>query len=62
MVALVIGQDRFEELLIRLPDEFFGLSAESKAWVWDQLLHEVNQGIKDPRRLAEMAMALVEGR
>ena len=62
MVSFLIGQANFEDLLIMLPDEFFGLSAGGKAWVWDQLLGEVNQGVTDPARLAKTAMALVEGR
>jgi hypothetical protein len=62
LVSLLIGQGGFEDLLIMLPDEFFGLDAEGKAWVWDQLLGEVNQGVIDPARLAKAAMALVEGR
>jgi len=62
LVSLLIGQANFEDLLIMLPDEFFGLDAEGKAWVWDQLLGEVNQGMTDPARLARAAMALVEGR
>ena len=62
LVSLLIGQGGFEDLLIMLPDEFFGLDAEGKAWVWDQLLGEVNQGVIDPARLAKAAMVLVEGR
>ena len=62
LVSLLIGQGGFEDLLIMLPDEFFGLSAGGKTWVWDRLLGEVNQGVTDPARLAKTAMALVEGR
>jgi len=62
MVSFLIGQANFEDLLIMLPDEFFGLSAGGKTWVWDRLLGEVNQGVTDPARLAKTAMALVEGR
>ena len=61
LVSLLIGQDSFEDLLVRLPDEFYGLSSENKDWVWDQLLGEVNQGNEDPQRLARAAMALVAG-
>ena len=62
LVSLLIGQANFEDLLVMLPDEFFGLDADGKTWVWDQLLGEVNQGMTDPARLARAAMALVEGR
>ena len=62
LVSLLIGQGGFEDLLILLPDEFFGLDANGKTWVWDRLLGEVNQGMTDPARLAKTAMALVEGR
>lgn len=62
LVSLLVGQDVFEDLLIRLPDSFFALSAENKNWVWDQLLGEVNQGVEDAIILARLASSLVEAR
>ena len=59
LVSLSIGQDNFEELLIRLPDEFFGLSAERKELVWNSLLSDVNQGIEDAKDLANLAAKYV---
>jgi hypothetical protein len=61
LVSLLIGQDGFEDLLIRMPDSFFSLMPETKAWVWDEILNMVNQGIEDPATLAKVAEQLIKG-
>jgi hypothetical protein len=61
LVSLLIGQDSFEDLLIRLPDGFFSLMPETKEWVWDELLGAVNQGTLEPKDLAQMAEKLIAG-
>jgi hypothetical protein len=58
---LLIGQEAFADLLIRLPDSFYCLFPEAKEWVWDELMSAVNQGIEDPLTLADIAEKLITG-
>lgn len=44
MLALVIGQDAWEDLLVSLPDAFFGLSVANKALAWRAALRAANRG------------------
>ena len=43
LVNLLLGQERFEDLLIRMPDGFYNLFPESKEWIWGEVLNAVNQ-------------------
>ncbi len=59
LISLLIGQNAYEDLLIRMPGTYFSLMPETKEWVWDELLGLVNQGIEDPAELAKAAEGLL---
>jgi hypothetical protein len=61
LVNLLIGQERFEDLLIRMPDGFYNLFPESREWIWGEMLNAVDQGIEDPQALAVIAGKLIRG-
>jgi hypothetical protein len=53
MVSLLIGQERFEWLLVLLPDEFYGLTGSQREQAWQGILAQANRGVRDPERLAQ---------
>lgn len=55
LVSLLLG-NKFDELLIHLPDDYFKLKVEEKEHVWQSILHEVNRGESNPIELAKLAV------
>jgi hypothetical protein len=50
-VSLLLGE-QFYTLLLELPDEFYFLDNETKARMWQKILHMINAGCYDPMNLA----------
>ncbi len=53
LVAGAIGADRFNDLIISLPREFFELDADDKAQAWRAALKAANGGERNVAELAD---------
>jgi hypothetical protein len=55
MIIGLIGEDDFAQLLIGMPDEFFGLHKPVQEELWRQILVQVNRGMKEVSHLISFA-------
>ena len=54
LVSLLLGPELFAGLLIALPDAFYGLHRDQQEQYWQTSLTAVNQGERDPLKLAAL--------
>lgn len=52
MLVGLIGEEAFQQLLIGMPDEFFGMQRTEQDELWKAVLRKVNEGIKEPEKLS----------
>lgn len=52
MVMGLVGEDVFSQLLVGMPDEFFGMHRSEQDELWKAVLRKVNEGIKEPEKLS----------
>ena len=55
MVRNLLGEDKFMELLIKLPDEYFELRKSTQDAVWKTILMKINEGINEVEQLVKYA-------
>lgn len=55
MLVGLIGEEAFAQLLIDLPDDFFGLHRPVQDDLWRQVLIQVNRGVTDIEKLISFA-------
>jgi len=47
LVRLALERDDFEDLILDLPDAFFDLDAAGQLRVWEAMLAQINQGVRE---------------
>jgi hypothetical protein len=55
MIIGLIGEEGFTQILIGLPDEFFGMHKETQEGLWGAVLARINDGEMNIQALAEYA-------
>jgi len=51
MICGLIGEKGFTDLLIGMPDEFFGLHKPTQEALWGAILAKINEGTRDIQEL-----------
>jgi len=60
MIISLIGEDDFAQLLIGLPDAFFGLHRPVQEELWRSILVQVNRGVKEVSHLISFSRLWLE--
>ena len=60
MLRLQIGDDGMIDVLMTLPDSYFGLTAAQQADVFSRMVHHVNRGVTDTVKLVSLGMSVLE--
>jgi hypothetical protein len=60
MIIGLIGEEGFTQILIGLPDEFFGMHKETQEALWRAVLAKINDGARDIQKLISFARQWVE--
>ena len=55
MICGLIGEKGFTELLVEMPDEFFGLHRPTQEALWGAILNKINEGTRDIQELIMFA-------
>jgi hypothetical protein len=55
MVMGLVGEEEFAQLLVGMPDEFFGLHRTEQDELWKAVLRKVNEGIRETEKLVMFA-------
>jgi hypothetical protein len=51
LVNGLIGEEAFAQLLVGLPNDFFGMHRIDKDALWKAILAKINEGVKDIQKL-----------
>jgi len=60
MICGLIGEKGFTELLVGMPDDFFGLHKPTQEALWGAVLAKINEGTRDIQELIIFARQWVE--
>ncbi len=60
LISAAIGAKAWDDLLMKLPNDFFALNADEKTMVWRVVLRAANGGEHDPERLNKIAIAAIK--
>jgi hypothetical protein len=60
MIIGLIGEEGFTQILIGLPDEFFGMHKETQEGLWGMVLAKINDGERDIQKLITFSCQWVE--
>jgi hypothetical protein len=60
MIIGLIGEEGFTQILIGLPDEFFGMHKETQDGLWGAVLAKINDGERNIQKLIIFARQWVE--
>jgi len=55
MVIGLLGEEAFAQLLIGMPDEFFGMHRTDQDALWKAVLAKINSGVRDTQNLTLFA-------